>query len=83
MFARHQKLGKWALGWPILILGPLLEEEDDAVVDFDLIQYFHQKRTDRFIKLSHKYQKQISVHLKIDSGMGRHGIWWQYASELD
>ena len=24
-------------GWPILILGPLLEEEDEAVVDFDLI----------------------------------------------
>ena len=67
-------------GWPILILGPLLEEEDEAIVDFDLIPTLSSKNElDRFIKLSHKYQKQISVHLKIDSGMGRHGIWWQYA----
>ena len=70
-------------GWPILILGPLLEEEDEAVMDFDLIPTLSsENELDRFIKLSHKYQKQISVHLKIDSGMGRHGIRWQYASEL-
>ena len=24
-------------GWPILILGPLLEEEDEALIEFDLI----------------------------------------------
>ena len=60
-----------------------MEEEDEAVMDFDLIPTLSsENELDRFIKLSHKYQKQISVHLKIDSGMGRHGIWWQYASEL-
>ena len=36
----------------------------------------------RFQKLSQKHQKQISVHIKIDSGMGRHGAWWEEAEEL-
>ena len=70
-------------GWPILILGPLLEEEDISLIEFDLIPTLSsENELDRLIKLSRKNQKQISVHLKIDSGMGRHGIWWEHAKEL-
>jgi alanine racemase len=70
-------------GWPILILGPLLEEEDNSLIEFDLIPTLSsENELNRLIKLSRKNQKQISVHLKIDSGMGRHGIWWQDAKEL-
>lgn len=70
-------------GWPILILGPLLEEEDNSLIEFDLIPTLSsENELNRLIKLSRRNQKQISVHLKIDSGMGRHGIWWQDAKEL-
>ena len=65
-------------GWPILILGPLLEEEDEAIIEFDLIPTLScQSELDRFCLLSQKHQKPISAHLKIDSGMGRNGIWWE------
>ena len=70
-------------GWPILILGPLLEEEDEALFDFDLIPTLSsEEELHRFKELSQKHQKQISVHIKIDSGMGRHGAWWEKAEEL-
>ena len=70
-------------GWPILILGPLLEEEDEALIDFDLIPTLSsQSELDRFRILSQKHQKPISAHLKIDSGMGRTGIWWKDAPAL-
>ena len=70
-------------GWPILILGPLLKEEDEALIDFDLIPTISSvEELDRFEKLSQKHQKQISVHIKIDSGMGRHGTWWEEAEQM-
>ena len=70
-------------GWPILILGPLLEEEDEALIEFDLIPTLSsQSELDRFRILSQKHQKPISAHLKIDSGMGRTGIWWKDAPAL-
>ena len=70
-------------GWPILILGPLLEEEDEMLIDYDLIPTLSsENELKRLIKLSIKHQKQISVHIKIDSGMGRHGIWWEDAENL-
>ncbi|MDB0030837.1 alanine racemase [Opitutales bacterium] len=70
-------------GWPILILGPLLEEEDEALIEFDLIPTLSTEvELNRLCALSQKHQKQISVHLKIDSGMGRNGIWWNDAIPL-
>ena len=70
-------------GWPILILGPLLEDEDEMLIDYDLIPTLSsENELKRLIKLSIKHQKQISVHIKIDSGMGRHGIWWEDAENL-
>ena len=70
-------------GWPILILGPLLEEEDEALIEFDLIPTLSTKEElARLCALSQKHQKQISVHLKVDSGMGRNGIWWNDAVKL-
>ena len=46
-------------GWPILILGPLLEEEDEALFDFDLIPTLSsEEELHRFKELSQKHQKQ-------------------------
>ena len=70
-------------GWPILILGPLLEDEDEALIEFNLIPTLSSKiELERFKKLSQKHKKIISAHLKIDTGMGRHGVWWEDAEDL-
>ena len=70
-------------GWPILILGPLLEDEDEALIEFNLIPTLSSKiELERFKKISQKHQKIISAHLKIDTGMGRHGVWWEDAEDL-
>ena len=72
-----------ATGWPILILGPLLEEENEALLEMDLIPTLSSlTELERLRALSHKHQKVIPAHLKIDTGMGRYGIWWEDAIEL-
>jgi len=72
-----------ATGWPILILGPLLKEENEAILEMDLIPTLSSHtELERLRALSHKYQKVIPAHLKIDTGMGRYGIWWEDAIEL-
>ena len=70
-------------GWPILVLGPLLEEEDDALVELDLIPSVSSvEEILRFQKLSKQTGKKIEVHLKVDTGMGRMGSWWEQASTV-
>lgn len=70
-------------GWPILVLGPLLEEEDEALVNYDLIPTIsNEEEILRFSTLSRKTGKPIKVHLKVDTGMGRMGVWWEEAPRL-
>lgn len=70
-------------GWPILILGPLLKEEDEAIIEYDLIPSLsNEEELTRFSKLAHAEGRSIEVHLKIDTGMGRMGCWWEHAPEL-
>jgi len=70
-------------GWPILVLGPLLAEEDQALLDYDLTAALSsQEELERFQALARKHNQEISVHLKVDTGMGRLGIWWENALSL-
>ena len=70
-------------GWPILILGPLLKEEDEAIIEYDLIPSLsNEEELNCFSKLAHAEGRSIEVHLKIDTGMGRMGCWWEHAPEL-
>ena len=70
-------------GWPILILSPLLPEEDQSLVDYDLIGTVSTaEEAERFNTLGVSHNAQIKVHLKIDTGMGRLGIWHEHALEL-
>ncbi len=70
-------------GWPILLLGPLLAEEDHALLDYDLTAALSsQEELERFQALARKENQEISVHLKIDTGMGRLGVWWENALSL-
>jgi alanine racemase len=70
-------------GWPILILSPLLPEEDNFLVDYDLIGTVSTpEEAVRFNSLGASRNVQIKVHLKIDTGMGRLGIWHEDALAL-
>lgn len=70
-------------GWPILILGPLLKEEDSAILEYDLIPSLsNEDELNRFIELGKRKGKPQAVHFKIDTGMGRMGCWWEEASDL-
>jgi alanine racemase len=70
-------------GWPILVLGPLLPEEDRRVLDFDLTPAVSSPdEIDRLEKLAASAGRAISVHLKIDTGMARAGVWHTEAPAL-
>jgi len=71
------------MGWPILILSALLPEEDHYLVDYDLIATISTaEEAERFNALGAAKQTTLKVHLKIDTGMGRLGVWHEAATEL-
>jgi alanine racemase len=70
-------------GWPILILSPLLPEEDSFLFDYDLIGTISTRNeAERFNALGKSHGTTVKVHLKIDTGMGRLGVWHEEADEL-
>ncbi len=70
-------------GWPILVLGPLLPEEDEALATHDLIATVSSREElDRFEAVARESGKTLPIQLKIDTGMGRLGVWWEEAPEL-
>lgn len=70
-------------GWPILILGPLLPGEEEALADGQLAATVSsQEEVIRFNHVGRASAARIPVHLKIDTGMGRTGVWHEEAPEL-
>lgn len=70
-------------GWPILVLGPLLPGEDRAVLEFDLIATVSSfDEVTRLEQLARSAGRKVTVHLKIDTGMGRAGVWHREAPAL-
>lgn len=70
-------------GWPILVLSPLLPEEDRALADYDLAAAVSSaEEVVRFATVGRATARPISVHLKIDTGMGRVGVWHEEAPAL-
>ena len=70
-------------GWPILILSPLLPEEDRYVLDYNLIPTLSSpEELKRYNALGQKADRRLPIHLKIDTGMGRIGVWHEQAEEL-
>ncbi len=63
-------------GWPILILSPLLPEEDRCLADYDLAATVSSaEEVERFNAVGRASGRPVAVHLKIDTGMGRLGVW--------
>ena len=59
----------------ILVLGALYEGEFEIALKYDITPTIYSfSSLKKMIQLSRKIKKQINVHLKIDSGMGRLGF---------
>jgi len=70
-------------GWPILLLSPLLPEEDRYLADYDLAATISSPaEVARFAAVGRAAGRPIAVHLKIDTGMGRLGVWHEQAPAL-
>lgn len=70
-------------GWPILVLSAILPEEDKYLVDYDLIATVSSvEEVERFDRLGRAAGRPIPVHLKMDTGMGRLGVWHTEAGPL-
>jgi alanine racemase len=70
-------------GWPILLLSPLLPEEDRYLAELDLAATVStEDEVARFDAVGRAAGKPVSVHLKIDTGMGRLGVWHERAPGL-
>ncbi len=70
-------------GWPILLLSPLLPEEDHCLAEYDLAATVSTPaEVARFDAAGRAAGKTLAVHLKIDTGMGRLGVWHEEARAL-
>lgn len=70
-------------GWPILVLSPLLPEEDRALADSNLAAAVSTpEEVARFDRIAAAAGRPVAVHLKIDTGMGRLGVWHEEAAAL-
>jgi alanine racemase len=70
-------------GWPVLLLSPLVPEEDDYVPQHDVIVTISSlDEVHRFERAAAKANRTLTVHLKIDTGMGRAGVWHAEASAV-
>lgn len=69
--------------WPVLLLSPVLPEEARFLAEYDLAATISSaEELHRFDAVGRNAGKPIAVHLKIDTGMGRLGVWHTHAAEL-
>lgn len=70
-------------GWPILVLSPVLPGEEEALLDYDLIATLSTlEEAHRFNQFAKQAGTTLPVHVKIDTGMGRAGVWHADAPKL-
>jgi len=70
-------------GWPVLVLSPLLPEEDNFLLEYEATATVScAEEVERFEAVGRAAGRVIGVHLKIDTGMGRVGVWHEAAPRL-
>jgi alanine racemase len=70
-------------GWPILLLSPLLPDEDRYLAEYDVIATVSTlDEVRRFDAVGRAADRTLQVHLKIDTGMGRLGVWHEETEKL-
>ena len=78
--AEAAQIREIGLGWPILVLSALLPEEDAKIPDTRILPTVSSlDEVDRFSRIGKLAGRPIPVHLKIDTGMGRLGVWHEEA----
>jgi len=60
---------------PILVLGAILPSEIEAILNKNITLTLCTNALVRALAASVKGKKKIKVHIKIDTGMGRIGVW--------
>jgi len=71
--AAIRELGR---GWPILVLGALLPGEEKHAIALGVTTTISSlQEVERLGAAARKARKELGVHLKIDTGMGRVGVW--------
>jgi alanine racemase len=69
--------------WPVLLLSPVLPEEDRYLAEQDLAATVSSaEEVARFDGVGRAAGKPVAVHLKIDTGMGRLGVWHEQAGAI-
>ena len=77
------EIREFGSGWPILVLSSLLPEEDKFITQYEVIPSISSaEEVERFSRIGRNFGKPIPVHLKIDTGMGRLGVWHDEAPAL-
>ncbi|HOX53942.1 MAG TPA: alanine racemase [Candidatus Omnitrophota bacterium] len=77
------KLRKSGIKLPILILELIPDEHAGSIVDYNLTQGIStEKLAQSLNNYARKKGKIAKVHIKIDTGMGRLGVWHEGALEL-
>jgi len=70
-------------GWPVLVLGAILPGEEPALIEYDLMATVSTpEEVERLNAAAQAAEQRLSVHLKIDTGMGRLGVWYRDAADL-
>jgi len=68
---------------PILVFGNISPFHAGAILDYDLTQTIFTKKAAMFLNHTAKKRKRKArVHIKIDTGMGRLGIWHAQAFDF-
>ena len=76
-------LRRQGIGRKILVLGQLLPDEAPLVIQHDLIQAIGDfNGADALNRAALALDRSAAVHLKIDTGMGRYGVWHEEAVGL-
>ena len=70
------------VGWPILLLGALMPGEEQYIPDSEFIPTISSlEELIRLQSVCEAKQSIVQLHLKIDTGMGRLGLWYADTSE--
>lgn len=71
------------VGGKIFVMGQLLPEEAPLVAAHDLTQAVSDEPSARALaQAAQAQEKQVAIHLKVDTGMGRYGVWHEEADPL-
>jgi alanine racemase len=70
-------------GWPILVLSVLLPSEYEEAIRLNVRPVLSSEReVEELGRIGARQQKQVGIHLKVDTGMGRLGVWYPDFNEL-